>query len=91
MSTTLLIPAADVEPSDGVGAGPARPGQSSAADGPARTLADDLRALIRGEVETCLVCGEQVERSEAGRLECPVCGSALEPLPAQIEGQLALM
>jgi rubrerythrin len=56
-----------------------------------RTLDEALLALIRGEADACLVCGEAVE-GEDERVECPACGSVLEPAAREvIPGQLTLM
>ena len=40
----------------------------------ARTLEQELHALLRGASMECLVCGEFVLR-RAGRLSCPECGA----------------
>jgi Zn finger protein HypA/HybF involved in hydrogenase expression len=46
---------------------------------------------MRGELRECLVCGEPVE-GEGERVECPACGSVLEPAPREvIPGQLELL
>jgi uncharacterized Zn finger protein (UPF0148 family) len=42
-----------------------------------KSLDEELAALIAGEAEECLVCGEPVAR-ENGFVECPACGSRLE-------------
>jgi rubrerythrin len=56
-----------------------------------RTLDEALRALLRGESDACLVCGEPVEGEEE-RVECPACGSVLESAPSEvIPGQMTLM
>jgi hypothetical protein len=59
---------------------------------PARpTLEATLLALMRGELREGLVCGEPVE-GEGERVECPACGSVLEPAPREvIPGQLELL
>jgi hypothetical protein len=60
---------------------------------PTRSLDEELVALLRGEAEECLVCGEPVEADwERGSVECPACGSVLEPAPREvIPGQLRLL
>ena len=65
----------------GAGSHPARP----------TSLDEQLRALIRGELFDCLVCGAAVDGADDGRIACAACGSVLEPEPRQIEGQLALI
>jgi uncharacterized Zn finger protein (UPF0148 family) len=42
-----------------------------------KTLDDELVALLAGESDECLACGEAVAR-EDGLVECPACGSRLE-------------
>jgi hypothetical protein len=42
-----------------------------------RTLDEELLALLRGEDDSCPVCGERVE-GPAGRVECSACGSVVE-------------
>jgi hypothetical protein len=42
------------------------------------TLEDELEALLAGEADECLVCGERVE-PDAGMLRCRACGSSLSP------------
>jgi hypothetical protein len=54
------------------------------------TLDEELAAIVRGELRTCLVCGEQVE-VEDERAECPSCGSVLEEPREPGPDQLALM
>jgi uncharacterized Zn finger protein (UPF0148 family) len=58
----------------------------------ARTLDQELVALLRGASLECLVCGEFVMHARGGVVFCPECGSqlateeALEPrlqLPTQ--------
>jgi hypothetical protein len=60
-----------------------------------RTLDEALLALLRGENAECLVCGEPVEPDGEGgceRVECPSCGSVLEPAPREVSpGQMTLM
>ena len=41
----------------------------------ARTLDQELAALIRGVSLECLVCGEFVMHARAGAVFCPECGS----------------
>jgi len=56
-----------------------------------RTLDEALLALLQGETDACLVCGEPVEGEEE-RVECPACGSVLEPAPREvIPGQMTLI
>ena len=43
----------------------------------ARTLDQELAALIRGVSLECLVCGEFVMHARHGVVFCPECGSAL--------------
>jgi hypothetical protein len=55
------------------------------------TLDEALLALLHGETDECLVCGEPVE-GEGERVECPACGSVLEPAPREvIPGQMTLI
>ena len=56
----------------------------------ARTLDQELAALIRGASLECLVCGEFVMHARAGVVFCPDCGSQLgteAALAAEPEGQ----
>jgi hypothetical protein len=55
-----------------------------------RSLDQEVDALLTGESEECLVCGEPVE-VERGRVECAACGSVLQPAPRSSESQLALL
>jgi len=56
-----------------------------------RTLDEALLALLCGDSDACLVCGELVE-CEGERVECPACGSVLEPAPGEvIPGQMRLL
>jgi len=41
----------------------------------ARTLDQELMALLRGASLECLVCGEFVMHARAGVVFCPECGS----------------
>jgi Zn finger protein HypA/HybF involved in hydrogenase expression len=41
----------------------------------ARTLDQELAALLRGASLECLVCGEFVMHARAGVVFCPECGS----------------
>jgi hypothetical protein len=41
----------------------------------ARTLEQELSALLRGASLECLVCGEFVMHARAGVVFCPECGS----------------
>jgi uncharacterized Zn finger protein (UPF0148 family) len=41
----------------------------------ARTLDQELLALLRGASLECLVCGEFVMHARAGVVFCPECGS----------------
>jgi Zn finger protein HypA/HybF involved in hydrogenase expression len=41
----------------------------------ARSLEQELFALIRGASLECLVCGEFVMHARAGAVFCPECGS----------------
>jgi hypothetical protein len=41
----------------------------------ARTLEQELNALLRGASLECLVCGEFVMHARAGVVFCPECGS----------------
>jgi Zn finger protein HypA/HybF involved in hydrogenase expression len=59
----------------------------------ARTLDQELTALVRGASLECLVCGEFVLHARGGVIACPECGSSLadgvdaaasEPLPARL-------
>ena len=43
----------------------------------ARTLEQELTALIRGASLECLVCGEFVMHARAGAVFCPECGSQI--------------
>jgi hypothetical protein len=43
----------------------------------ARTLDQELVALLRGASLECLVCGEFVMHARAGAVFCPECGSQL--------------
>lgn len=55
------------------------------------TLEGALLALLRGETEACLVCGEPVV-GEGERVECQACGSVLEKAPREVApGQLTLL
>jgi hypothetical protein len=43
----------------------------------ARTLDQELAALVRGASLECLVCGEFVMHPPGGGIFCPECGSGL--------------
>lgn len=43
----------------------------------ARTLDQELTALLRGASLECLVCGEFVMHGHGGAVFCPECGSQL--------------
>ena len=43
----------------------------------ARTLEQELTALLRGVSLECLVCGEFVMHARAGVVFCPECGTQL--------------
>ena len=43
----------------------------------ARTLEQELTALLRGASLECLVCGEFVMHAREGVVFCPECGSAV--------------
>jgi uncharacterized Zn finger protein (UPF0148 family) len=43
----------------------------------ARTLDQELVALVRGASLECLVCGEFVMHARGGAVFCPECGSQL--------------
>jgi len=43
----------------------------------ARTLDQELVALLRGASLECLVCGEFVMHARGGAVFCPECGSQL--------------
>ena len=43
----------------------------------ARTLDQELVALLRGASLECLVCGEFVMHAQNGSVFCPECGSQL--------------
>jgi Zn finger protein HypA/HybF involved in hydrogenase expression len=45
----------------------------------ARSLDQELLALLRGASLECLVCGEFVMHARAGAIFCPECGSQLQP------------
>jgi len=55
-----------------------------------RTLDEELLALLRGEDDECLVCGEHVE-ARVGQVECTACGSRLSAGRDPGEGQLMLI
>jgi uncharacterized Zn finger protein (UPF0148 family) len=50
----------------------------------ARTLEQELVALLRGASLECLACGEFVMHARGGAVFCPECGSQLV-----VEGSLA--
>jgi uncharacterized Zn finger protein (UPF0148 family) len=43
----------------------------------ARTLDQELLALLRGASLECLVCGEFVQHQARGTISCPECGTKL--------------
>ena len=43
----------------------------------ARTLEQELAALLRGASLECLACGEFVMHAQGGNVFCPECGSQL--------------
>jgi len=43
----------------------------------ARTLDQELLALLRGASLECLVCGEFVQHHVSGAITCPECGTEL--------------
>jgi uncharacterized Zn finger protein (UPF0148 family) len=43
----------------------------------ARTLDQELMALLRGASLECLVCGEFVMHAHSGAVFCPECGTQL--------------
>jgi uncharacterized Zn finger protein (UPF0148 family) len=45
----------------------------------ARTLDQELAALLRGASLECLVCGEFVMHAQAGVVFCPECGAQIGP------------
>ena len=45
----------------------------------ARTLDQELAALLRGASLECLVCGEFVMHAREGVVFCPECGAQLGP------------
>ena len=53
----------------------------------ARTLEQQLLALLRGASLECLVCGEFVMHARAGVVFCPECGSQVagEAAAAELE------
>jgi uncharacterized Zn finger protein (UPF0148 family) len=53
----------------------------------ARTLDQELLALLRGASLECLVCGEFVMHARAGVVFCPECGSQVgsEEALAEVE------
>ncbi len=54
----------------------------------ARTLDQELVALLRGASLECLVCGEFVMHARGGTIFCPECGSQLGDEGALAEGGL---
>jgi hypothetical protein len=53
------------------------------------TLEDELEALLAGEADDCLVCGERVEAVH-GRVRCGACRTVVEPGAERPASQLAL-
>jgi len=54
----------------------------------ARTLDQELSALLRGASLECLVCGEFVMHARAGVVFCPECGSQVGSEEALAELEL---
>ena len=54
------------------------------------TLDEELAAIVRGELRTCLVCADEVE-VDGERAECPSCGCVVEEPPEPGPDQLALV
>lgn len=54
------------------------------------TLEDELEALLGGEADDCLVCGEPVQTAK-GLVACAACGSVLGAEGGEPPGQLALV
>jgi hypothetical protein len=52
----------------------------------ARSLEQELTALLRGASLECLVCGEFVMHARGGVVFCPECGSQLGDEAALAEG-----
>jgi Zn finger protein HypA/HybF involved in hydrogenase expression len=55
----------------------------------ARTLDQELSALLRGASLECLVCGEFVMHAQGGSVFCPECGSQLGDELALAAGSMA--
>ena len=55
----------------------------------ARTLEQELLALLRGASLECLVCGEFVMHADGGAVFCPECGSQLGDKLALAAGSMA--
>jgi len=55
----------------------------------ARTLEQELLALLRGASLECLVCGEFVMHGSDGGVFCPECGSQLGDEIAVAAGSMA--
>ena len=55
----------------------------------ARTLDQELQALLRGASLECLVCGEFVMHAHGGVVFCPECGSQLGDELALAAGSVA--
>jgi uncharacterized Zn finger protein (UPF0148 family) len=51
----------------------------------ARTLDQELAALLRGASFECIVCGEFVMHARKGVVFCPECGAQLGPESALSE------
>ena len=51
----------------------------------ARTLDQELAALVRGASLECLVCGEFVLRLPDGEIFCPECGCSLQKAAGTIQ------
>jgi len=55
----------------------------------ARTLDQELVALLRGASLECLVCGEFVMHARGGAIFCPECGTQLgDPESLKSESEL---
>ena len=61
----------------------------SAVSSIARTLDQELLALLRGASLECLVCGEFVMHAHGGAVFCPECGSQFGDEASLAAGSLA--
>jgi hypothetical protein len=93
MTAALLIHPHEAGP----GGRPRRPAGAPAADaseargGASRASLDDqLLALLRGDRDGCLVCGERAHVQDS-IAECPACGSTLASVPRPADDQMALV